>query len=124
MIRESEERMVKLTPRKMQGSRIILHYLKDSTNHTLSMADNTEVKIVGVLNNALIRRPFLKTSKALIYVANDSVVLESNGEKIELNMNDKVIIPEANAIDYVAYYLEQIGVDNLEKMLDGMVAEM
>ncbi|KAL2934325.1 DNA damage-inducible protein 1 [Bienertia sinuspersici] len=64
-----------------------------STNHTLAMADNTEVKIVGVLNNALIRvkniffiddfyvidtkheytillgRPFLKTSKALIDVA-------------------------------------------------------
>ncbi|KAL2929488.1 DNA damage-inducible protein 1 [Bienertia sinuspersici] len=113
------------------------------------MADNTEVKIVGVLNNALIRvknifilddyyvidtkhestillgRPFLKTSKALIDVANGSVVLDSNGEKIEINMIDKVVIPEANATDYVAAnYLEQIGVDNLETILDGMVAEM
>ncbi|KAL2900806.1 DNA damage-inducible protein 1 [Bienertia sinuspersici] len=76
-----------------------------STNHTLTVADNSEVKIVGVLYNALIRvknlfflddcyvmdtkhestillgRPFLKTYKALIYVANYSVVLESNGEK-------------------------------------------
>ncbi|KAL2922699.1 Oligoribonuclease [Bienertia sinuspersici] len=119
-----------------------------STNHTLAMADNTEVKIVGVLNNALIRvknrlflddfyvintkhestillgRPFLKTSKALIDVANGSVVLESNGEKIELNMIDKDLIPEANATDYVANSLKQIGVDNLETILDGMVAEM
>ncbi|KAL2894935.1 DNA damage-inducible protein 1 [Bienertia sinuspersici] len=108
------------------------------------MADNTEVKIVGVLNNALIRvkniffiddfyvidtkheytillgRPFLKTSKALIDVAKGSVVLESNGDKIELNMIDKDFIPEANATDYVANSLEQIGVDNLETILDGM----
>ncbi|KAL2923212.1 DNA damage-inducible protein 1 [Bienertia sinuspersici] len=119
-----------------------------STNHTLAMADNTEVKIVGVLNNALIRvknifflddfyvidtkhestillgRPFLKTSKALIDLAKGSVVLESNGEKIELNMIDKDFIPEANTTDYVADSLEQIGVDNLETILDGMVAEM
>ncbi|KAL2894945.1 Threonine--tRNA ligase [Bienertia sinuspersici] len=117
-----------------------------STNHTLAMADNTEVKIVGV--NALIRvknifflddfyvidtkhestillgRPFLKTSKALIDVANGSVVLESIGEKIEINLIDKVPILEANATDYVANYLEQIGVDNLETILDGMVAKM
>ncbi|KAL2935772.1 DNA damage-inducible protein 1, partial [Bienertia sinuspersici] len=103
-----------------------------STNHTLAIADNTEVKIVGVLNNALIRvknifflddfyvidtkheytillgGPFLKTSKALIDVANGSVVLESNEEKIELNMIDKDLIPEANATDYVANSLEQI----------------
>ncbi|KAL2899284.1 2-aminoethylphosphonate--pyruvate transaminase [Bienertia sinuspersici] len=37
--------MVKLTPRKMQGSRIILHSLYDSTNHTLAMADNTEIGV-------------------------------------------------------------------------------
>ncbi|KAL2894381.1 Oligoribonuclease [Bienertia sinuspersici] len=119
-----------------------------STNHTLPMADNTEVKIVRVLNNALIRdknifflddfyiidtkheftillgRPFLKTSIVLINMDNGSVVLESNGEKIEFNMIDKVLIPEANAIDYVANYLEQIGVDNLKTILDGIVAEM
>ncbi|KAL2942449.1 Adenylosuccinate synthetase, partial [Bienertia sinuspersici] len=68
----------------------------------------------------LLGRPFLKTSKALIDVANGSVVLESNREKIELNTIDKVLIPEANATDYVANYLEQIGVDNLETILDGM----
>ncbi|KAL2897132.1 putative HTH-type transcriptional regulator YurK [Bienertia sinuspersici] len=67
------------------------------------------------------RRPFLKTSKALIDVANGSVVLESNGEKIELNMIDKDLIPEANATNYVANSLEQIGVDNLEIILDGMI---
>ncbi|KAL2905106.1 DNA damage-inducible protein 1 [Bienertia sinuspersici] len=118
------------------------------TNRTLAMVDNTEVKIVGVLNNALIRvknifflddlyvidtkhestillgHPFLKTSNALIDVAKGSVVLESNGEKIELNMIDKGLIPEANATDYVANSLEQIGVDNLETILDGMVAKM
>ncbi|KAL2896063.1 Tropomyosin, partial [Bienertia sinuspersici] len=33
---------------------------------------------------------------------------ESNGEKIELNMIDKDLIPEANATDYVANSLEQI----------------
>ncbi|KAL2906081.1 DNA damage-inducible protein 1, partial [Bienertia sinuspersici] len=104
-----------------------------STNHTLAMADNTEVKIIRVLNNALIRvknifflddfyvidtkhestillgRPFLKTSKALIDVAKGSVVLESNGEKIELNMIDKDLILEANATDYVSNSLKQIG---------------
>ncbi|KAL2907042.1 DNA damage-inducible protein 1 [Bienertia sinuspersici] len=103
-----------------------------STNHTLALSDNTEVKIVGVLNNALIRvknifflddfyvidtknestillgRPFLKTSKALIDVANGSVVLESNGEKIELNMIDKDLIPEANATNYVANFLSRL----------------
>ncbi|KAL2937734.1 tRNA-dihydrouridine(16) synthase [Bienertia sinuspersici] len=80
------------------------------------MADNTEVKIVGVFNNALIHTkhestillgcPFVKTSKALINVANASVVLESNGEKVELNMIDKSLIPEANVTDYVANYLK------------------
>ncbi|KAL2902139.1 2-isopropylmalate synthase [Bienertia sinuspersici] len=34
-------------------------------------------------------------------------------------MTDKVLIPEANATNYVANYLEQIGVDNLETILDG-----
>ncbi|KAL2933483.1 DNA damage-inducible protein 1 [Bienertia sinuspersici] len=111
----------------------------------LKLLVRSQVKIVGVLNNALIRvknifflddfyvidtkheytillrRPFLKTSKALIDVANGSVVLESNGEKIELNMIDKDLIPEANATDYVANSLEQIGVDNLETILDGIV---
>ncbi|KAL2901010.1 Pyridoxal 5'-phosphate synthase subunit PdxT [Bienertia sinuspersici] len=52
------------------------------------------------------------------------IVLESNGEKIGLNMIDKDLIPEANATNYVANSLEQIGVDNLETILDGMVAEM
>ncbi|KAL2901391.1 Ribosomal RNA small subunit methyltransferase F [Bienertia sinuspersici] len=75
-------------------------------------------------SSSLEGRPFLKTSKALIDVANGSVVLESNGEKIELNMIDKYLIPKANATDYVANSLEQIGVDNLETILDGMVAEM
>ncbi|KAL2943402.1 Nonribosomal peptide synthetase 8 [Bienertia sinuspersici] len=84
-----------------------------STYHTLAVADNTEVKIVGTLNNALIHvknlfflddfyvvdikqestillgRRFLKTSKALIDVADDSVLMESNGEKIEFNMIEK-----------------------------------
>ncbi|KAL2894463.1 Ribonuclease HII [Bienertia sinuspersici] len=119
-----------------------------STNHTLSMVNNTEVKIAGVFNNALIRvknlfflddfyiidtkhepttllgRPFLKTSKVLIDLANGSVVLESNGEKIELNMIDKVLIPEANTTNYVANYFERIGVDNLETVLDGMVVDI
>ncbi|KAL2930854.1 V-type ATP synthase subunit D, partial [Bienertia sinuspersici] len=89
-----------------------------STNHTLAMADNTEH-----VSTIIFGRPFLKTSKALIVVANGSVALESNGEKIKLNMIDKVLIPEANATDYVANYLEQIGVDNLETILDGKVAE-
>ncbi|KAL2903905.1 Dynein regulatory complex protein 9 [Bienertia sinuspersici] len=108
----------------------------------------SSVKIVRALNNAIIcvknifflddfyvidtkhectiilGRPILKTSKALIDVANGSVVLESNGEMIELNMIDKYLIPEANATDYVANSLEQIGVDNLETILDRMVAEM
>ncbi|KAL2930393.1 DNA damage-inducible protein 1 [Bienertia sinuspersici] len=68
------------------------------------MADNTEVKFVGVINNALIcvknifflddfsvidtkhesiillGHPFLKTSKALFDVANGSAIVESNGE--------------------------------------------
>ncbi|KAL2943946.1 Phosphoribosylformylglycinamidine cyclo-ligase, partial [Bienertia sinuspersici] len=104
------------------------------TNHTLAMVDNTELKIVGLLNNALIHvknlfflddfyvidtkhestillgRPFLKSSKYLIYVANGSVL--------------EILIPKANATDYVANSLEQIGVDNLETILDGMVADI
>ncbi|KAL2930630.1 hypothetical protein RDABS01_036040, partial [Bienertia sinuspersici] len=82
---------------------------------SLSNLENTKHK-----STILLGRPFLKTSKALIDVAKGSVVLESNREKIELNMIDKVLIPEANATDYVANYLEQIGVDNLETILDGM----
>ncbi|KAL2934949.1 DNA damage-inducible protein 1, partial [Bienertia sinuspersici] len=125
-----------------------LEVISEESNNTIKLLDAINVKIVGVLNNALIRvknifflddfyvidtkheytillgRPFLKTSKALIDVANGSVVLESNGEKIELNMIDKDLIPEANSTDYVANSLEQIGVDNLEIILDGMVAEM
>ncbi|KAL2930855.1 hypothetical protein RDABS01_036265, partial [Bienertia sinuspersici] len=75
-----------------------------STNHTLAMADNTEH-----VSTIILGRAFLKTSKVLIDVGNGSAVLESNGEKIKLNMIDKVLIPEANATDYVANYLEQIG---------------
>ncbi|KAL2900830.1 Phosphoglucosamine mutase, partial [Bienertia sinuspersici] len=77
--------MDKFTPRKMKRSKMMYEF--DSiqhTNHIFAMTDNTEV------------------------------VLESNGEKIELDMIDKVLIHEANAIDYVANYLEQIGVGNLE----------
>ncbi|KAL2933745.1 DNA damage-inducible protein 1, partial [Bienertia sinuspersici] len=120
----------------------------EESNNTIKLLDAINVKIVGVLNNALIRvknifflddlyvidtkhestillgHPFLKTSKALVDVANGSVVLESNGENIELNMIDIDLIPEANATDYVANSLEQIGVDNLETILDGMIAEL
>ncbi|KAL2925344.1 DNA damage-inducible protein 1, partial [Bienertia sinuspersici] len=124
-----------------------LEVISEESINTIKLLDAINVKIVGVLNNALIRvinifflddfyvidtkhesaillgRPFLKTSKALIDVAKGSVVLKSNGEKIELNMIDKVRIPEANATDYVANFLEQIGVDNLETILDEMVAD-
>ncbi|KAL2929443.1 putative competence-damage inducible protein, partial [Bienertia sinuspersici] len=114
------------TPRKMHVSRIILKIGKhcyrkcmldsfdslQSSNHTLAMADNSEGD------------PFLKTSKALIDVANGNVVLESNGEKIELKMIDKVLLPKANATNVIVHYLEKIGVDNLETILDGKVAEI
>ncbi|KAL2931146.1 50S ribosomal protein L21 chloroplastic [Bienertia sinuspersici] len=62
-----------------------------STNHTLAMADNTEVVDIKHESTILLGRPFLKTSKAFINVAKGSVVLK-------------------------------IGVDNLETILDGMVA--
>ncbi|KAL2894477.1 DNA damage-inducible protein 1, partial [Bienertia sinuspersici] len=124
-----------------------LEVISGESSNTIKLLDAINLKIVRVLNNALIRvknifslddfyvidtkhestillgHPFLKTSKALIDVANGSVVLESKGEKIYLNMINKALIPEANATDYVANYLEQIGVDNLETILDGMVAE-
>ncbi|KAL2921289.1 4'-phosphopantetheinyl transferase HetI [Bienertia sinuspersici] len=113
-----------------------LEVISEESNNTIKLLDAINVKVVGVLDNALILvknlfflddfyfidtkheftillgRPFLKTSKALIGVANGSVVLESNGEKIEINMIDKVLIPKANATVCVANYLEQIGVDN------------
>ncbi|KAL2906162.1 hypothetical protein RDABS01_004872, partial [Bienertia sinuspersici] len=70
---------------------------------SLSNLENTKHE-----STILLGRPFLKTSKALIDVAKGSVVLESNGEKIELNMIDKDLILEANATDYVANSLKQI----------------
>ncbi|KAL2898315.1 Sialidase B, partial [Bienertia sinuspersici] len=108
---------------KEQVNRVILRELEEAN-------ELEELEVVSEESNTkheytiLLGRPFLKTSKALIDLAKGSVVLESNGDKIELNMIDKDLIPEVNATDYVANSLEQIGVDNLETILDGMVAEM
>ncbi|KAL2901416.1 Aspartyl/glutamyl-tRNA(Asn/Gln) amidotransferase subunit C, partial [Bienertia sinuspersici] len=108
---------------KEQVNRVILREPKEANEfeelEVISKESNTKLE-----PTILLGRPFLKTSKALIDVANGSVVSESNGEKIELNMIDKVLIPKANATDYVANSLEQIGVDNLETIHYGMVAEM
>ncbi|XP_057246792.1 uncharacterized protein LOC104897178 [Beta vulgaris subsp. vulgaris] len=76
----------------------------------LTMADGSSVCSVGLLENILVQvkhmcflvdfivinvmhnseillgRPFLKTSKALIDVAHNCVTLESNGEKLKLNV--------------------------------------
>ncbi|KAL2923203.1 Scavenger receptor class A member 3 [Bienertia sinuspersici] len=96
-----------------------------STNHTLALADNTEVKIVGILHDALIRvkNLFFLDDFYVIETKHD-VVLESNGEKIELDMIDKGLIHEANATNYNANYLEQMGVDNFEITLNRMVADV
>ncbi|KAL2903830.1 hypothetical protein RDABS01_002540, partial [Bienertia sinuspersici] len=102
----------------------VLHRESEEVNGLEELEFTSEESNTKHESTSFVGRPCLKTSKALIDVANGSVVLESDREKIELNMIDKAPIPEANATDYVANYLEQIGVDNLETILDGMVAEM
>ncbi|KMT11122.1 hypothetical protein BVRB_5g112040 [Beta vulgaris subsp. vulgaris] len=83
--------------------------------------------VINVMHNSkiLLGRPFLKTSKALIDVAHNCVTLESNGEKLNLNVfeQDGSDI-ESGATNYVAYCLAQLGPKNLKILLDEMVYDV
>ncbi|KAL2904870.1 Cobyric acid synthase, partial [Bienertia sinuspersici] len=92
---------------KEQVNRVILRDPEEANEleelEVISEESNTKHE-----STILLGRPFLKTSKALIDVANGSVVLESNGEKIELNMIDKDLIPEANATTMLLILLSRL----------------
>ncbi|KMT19356.1 hypothetical protein BVRB_1g013580 [Beta vulgaris subsp. vulgaris] len=116
-----------------------------TSNGILTMADGSNVHTIGLLDNVLIQirhmfflvdcvvldtkheskillgRPFLKTARTLIDVANDYVILESNGERMQLHIFEEHTFKiEANATDYATYCLAQVGEANLEILLDEM----
>ncbi|KMT03868.1 hypothetical protein BVRB_8g188390 [Beta vulgaris subsp. vulgaris] len=120
-----------------------------TSNGVLTMADGSNVNTIGLLDNVLIQirhmfflvdfvvldtkheseillgRPFLKTARALIDVANEYVILESNGERMQLNIFEEHNFNiEANATDYATYCLAQVGEANLEILLDQMASTL
>ncbi|XP_021743409.1 uncharacterized protein LOC110709495 [Chenopodium quinoa] len=117
-----------------------------STNEILYMANGNSVSPNGCLENVLIQvkhlfflvdfyvinmeniseillgRPFLKTAKALIDVANGSVTLGNNGQTININVFDEQgSLEESGATNHVSYHHAQIAVENVEMLLDEMV---
>lgn len=70
----------------------------------------------------LLGRPFLKTARVLVDVANGNVTLGSNGQTININVfYEQTSLEETGAINHVSYYLAQLGVENVEMLLDEMV---
>uniref|UniRef100_A0A803MIR6 Uncharacterized protein n=1 Tax=Chenopodium quinoa TaxID=63459 RepID=A0A803MIR6_CHEQI len=117
-----------------------------STNEILYMANGNSVSPNGCLENILIQvkhlfflvdfyvinieniseilwgRPFLKTAKALIDVANGSVTLGNNGQAVNINVFDEQgSLEETGGTNHVSYHLAQFGVENVEMLLDEMV---